>query len=492
MRSEMPSFVYYSNYGNLDAEIYLPHTVKLLRGEKVPGIDNAAKVRTLRVLFEFVKLDPELVLELGQDPLKQEKVRTITKTFDSRYPGNATKTEEDEEIIDIVPSNNEIEEAERNKRARTIQLDSAGSNLTSRFNEWWRQGEYLFDFKADGDYFRIWVSDKKRTAKIELHKRSTGLQWFLSFYLVFLVERQEAHKGAILLLDEAGLTLHPMAQKALLEFFENLAEENQIIHTTHSPFLVDTNNIDRVKVVYVDKDGYTVASNNLRDGIDISSGKNSIYAAHAALGLSVSEVILQGCIPVIVEGTSDQYYMNAIKLYLIQSKKIAPEKELVFLPAGGASAKGVQGIIGILGSKTEELPIVLLDSDKNGNDLKKNLISGLYKGDLAQRIISTIDVTGINNSEVEDMIPYEFLQREIDRLLRNDNDVDFVDSYSSTEPLIPQIEKFAGNNGITLCDWKVEMARKAKIQLLKPKTNVEDKYLTMWVGLFDKFISKMD
>ena len=33
------------------------------------------------------------------------------------------------------------------------------------------------------------------------------------FYLIFLVESQEQHKDAILLLDETGLTLHPLAQK---------------------------------------------------------------------------------------------------------------------------------------------------------------------------------------------------------------------------------------------------------------------------------------
>ena len=280
--AEMPSFVYYSNYGNLDAEIYLPHTVKLLRGEKVPGFDNDAKVRTLRVLFDFVKLNPEEVLELGSDPLKQERVRTITMHIDNYNRPN--KTNEEEEIVDITPDESEIKEAERNKEARAIKLDSAASSLTASFGEWWKQGDYSFDFKADGDYFKIWVSDKKRPAKIELQKRSTGLQWFLSFYLVFLVERQEAHKGAILLLDEAGLTLHPLAQRNLVAFFEKLAENNQIVHTTHSPFLIDTNNIDRIKVVYVDKEGFTVASDNLRDGID-ASNKSSIYAAHAALGL---------------------------------------------------------------------------------------------------------------------------------------------------------------------------------------------------------------
>ena len=68
--AEMPSFVYYSNYGNLDAQIYLPHAIKWLKGEKIEGISNESKVRTLRVLFDFVKLDPEEVLELGKDPIR--------------------------------------------------------------------------------------------------------------------------------------------------------------------------------------------------------------------------------------------------------------------------------------------------------------------------------------------------------------------------------------------------------------------------------------
>lgn len=39
----------------------------------------------------------------------------------------------------------------------------------------------------------------------ELEGRSAGLQRFLSFYLIFLVESEGAHGGAILLLDEPGL-----------------------------------------------------------------------------------------------------------------------------------------------------------------------------------------------------------------------------------------------------------------------------------------------
>lgn len=81
------------------------------------------------------------------------------------------------------------------------------------------------------------------------------VQWFLSFYLIFLVESQEGHKGSMLLLDEPGLSLHPIAQRDLSDFFENLATTNQIAYTTQSPIMVDPDHLDRVKAVYVDEAG---------------------------------------------------------------------------------------------------------------------------------------------------------------------------------------------------------------------------------------------
>ena len=53
----LPKFVYYSTYGNLDSEIYLPHVLANM-ARKDLGAREQAKVRTLKVLFEFVKLKP--------------------------------------------------------------------------------------------------------------------------------------------------------------------------------------------------------------------------------------------------------------------------------------------------------------------------------------------------------------------------------------------------------------------------------------------------
>ncbi len=100
-----------------------------------------------------------------------------------------------------TPNAAQIDAAAKKKKERKILLSSAAAGFTKSFNEWWKQGNYTFDFKADGNYFRIWVSDSVRPDPIELEARSTGLQWFFSFYLVFLVESELHHRNAILLLD---------------------------------------------------------------------------------------------------------------------------------------------------------------------------------------------------------------------------------------------------------------------------------------------------
>ena len=126
-----------------------------------------------------------------------------------------------------------------------------------------------------------------------MENRSTGLQWFFSFFLVFLNEKNDSHYGSILLLDEPGITLHPMAQKDLFAFFENLSKDNQLIYTTHSPFLMDPDKLDQVKAVYIGKDGYSYVSSDLRaranKGAD--SEQKAIYPVHSALGLTISEVL---------------------------------------------------------------------------------------------------------------------------------------------------------------------------------------------------------
>lgn len=428
--SLMPNFVYYSNYGNLDTEIYLPHVIDNLERNDITGV-AAAKVRTLKVLFDFIGLNPKEILELGEDGVNL--------------------------------SQDEIEKFNKKKEERTVLLNSASSKLTKEFKQWWKQGNYVFDLRADGKFFKIWVSDEKRPEKVVLEARSTGLQWFLSFYLVFLTQTKTNLKNTIILLDEAGLSLHPLAQKDLLAFFKNLATTNQIIHTTHSPFLVDTNNIDSVKIAYIDNDGYTVISNDLRANSD-PKRDTSVYAVHAALGLSVSDIMLNGCQPVIVEGASDQYYLNAIKTYLIASGLFKPSKDIVFMPAGGV--KGVSAIASIVSAKGE-LPYVIIDGDTSGTSFKDKLKKDLYKEEDHKLICLKDFVEGLEAVEIEDIIPFNCISKAIDRLFRSVDDFEFDEVYDSKKSLLSQIEEYARMNRVLLPKgYKVGIAKFAKQKII--------------------------
>lgn len=428
--SLMPNFVYYSNYGNLDTEIYLPHVIDNLERNDIAGA-VAAKVRTLKVLFDFIGLNPKEILELGNDSANL--------------------------------SQDEIEKFNKKKEERTVLLNSASSKLTKEFKQWWKQGNYVFDLRADGKFFKIWVSDEKRPEKVVLEARSTGLQWFLSFYLVFLTQTKTNLKNTIILLDEAGLSLHPLAQKDLLAFFKNLATTNQIIHTTHSPFLVDTNNIESVKIAYIDNDGYTVISNDLRANSD-PKRDTSVYAVHAALGLSVSDIMLNGCQPVIVEGASDQYYLNAIKTYLIASGLFKPSKDIVFMPAGGV--KGVSAIASIVSAKGE-LPYVIIDGDTSGTSFKDKLKKDLYKEEDHKLICLKDFVEGLEAVEIEDIIPFSCISKAIDRLFRSVDDFEFDEVYDSKKSLLSQIEEYARMNRVLLPKgYKVEIAKFAKPKII--------------------------
>ena len=429
---KLPKFVYYSNYGNLDSEIYLPHVVENLERTDL-GAKEAAKARTLRVLFSFVRLSPEEILELGRD-------------FDQSQHGRQ-------------PTDEEIEVIAEKKRERSILLQAAEASLTQKFRDWWKQGDYRFEMQADGNHFRIWVSDDRRPEKIELESRSTGLQWFLSFYLVFLVESQGEHKNAVLLLDEPGLSLHPLAQRDLSSFFDNLSKTNGIIYTAHSPFLVDADRIDRARKVYVATDGTTKATSNLRHTEVDGDQPGAAYAVHSALGLTVAESLLIGCRPVIVEGASDQHYLTAIKSLLIAGGKIAPRRELVFPPAGGAKATKI--VASILTGRDEELPIVLLDGDEPGRRMAGELGAGLYANE-SNKILSTDNFAGYDRSEVEDLLPVRFLAEAMDRWQRGPQ-VLFGDVAKEGKPVVPQIEKWAATQRLELPTfWKVDLAKRVK------------------------------
>ena len=446
IRSFIPRFVYYSEYGNLDSDLYLPHVKdNLNRIDDLTGKERM-KARTLKILFGNLKLDPEEILSLGS------------------------------EVSDPGKALDQIVEESRNKQERYAKLDSAATRLTKQFREWWSQGNYVFHFNADGHYFRIFVSDDKRPEKIELESRSRGLQWFFSFFLVFLAESEDNHRNCILLLDEPGLNLHPNAQSDLIRFFNQLSENNQLIYTTHLPFLVDHNNLDKVRAVYTEN-GLTKISNDLSKA---GKDRKAIQPVNAAIGISASQSFLTGCEIIIVEGVSDQFYLAAIKNHLISRGKIAPKREMVFIPVGGV--KGVKPVVSILQGRQTALPVVILDSDAAGKQAQASLKKGFYSSN-QDKVLEVETYCNKKDSEIEDLFPVEVIVDCFDRLFKTEDGL--TEEYINSElPIVPQLAQFAEENQIDLrkqIGWKVELSKRVK---QKFAGDVGEQLESMWIQIF--------
>ena len=197
LKPHIPVFIYFDNYGILDSAIYLPRFL-----EDAAREPQNPRIRTIQAMFKHVSLTAEEIAELGRGAVSQAQKAGAEVTPEM--------IAQDQERMEL----------------RRIKLNSASNDITKRFSEWWEQRRHNIRYDADGEFFRIWVSDDKRPGiDIELESRSAGFQWFFSFYLVFLVESGEGHKDAVLLLDEPGLHLHPTAQQELIGFFEEISKK---------------------------------------------------------------------------------------------------------------------------------------------------------------------------------------------------------------------------------------------------------------------------
>lgn len=87
-------------------------------------------------------------------------------------------------------------------------------------------------------FLEIRVRDRKNMVSMPLGNRSRGFCWFFSFWVWFKAIQKENEGPLVLLLDEPGLNLHASAQKDFMYLMKDIAKQNQIIFTTHSPYML--------------------------------------------------------------------------------------------------------------------------------------------------------------------------------------------------------------------------------------------------------------
>lgn len=285
----------------------------------------------------------------------------------------------------------------------------AGSVVTTEIRRLWRDRQLKVRFNLDAQYLDTLISDPTAVYDVEvnLNERSRGLQWFFSFYIGFAADTKGGSaENAILLLDEPGLYLHAKSQLDLLTHLEK-DFPNQILFTTHSPFMVPTHQLDSVRTVNIaEKTGTTVTNAPTGDS-------RTLFPLQAALGYNIAQSLFIGPKNLVVEGVTDFWVLSAVSEYLADQGRVSLESDLTITPVGGAQK--VQYMVALLTAE-EQMVLVLLDYEKESEATRNELVkSKLIDERSVLFMTEAFEAQAPQEADLEDLLDsaiYEAVVRE--------------------------------------------------------------------------------
>jgi predicted ATP-dependent endonuclease of OLD family len=297
------------------------------------------------------------------------------------------------EMADLVLEDEVRKGAEENREQRILDMNDASQTLTALIAERWSQRQYEVMFQADGQHFITFVKDLNGKGLVPLEDRSKGFQWFFSFDMRFMYETKGQFSNAIILLDEPGLHLHAAAQRDLMERMKAYSKDNQLIYSTHLPFMIDMRRLDNIYVAEeFPNEGSKVHKNWA------TADKDARFTLQAALGLSWSHSLFVGQYNLVVEGVDDYWLLTLFSTMFEEAGQSGIDPQLVVTPAGGASKVAYVGTI----LKGQGLNVaVLLDSDPAGQQAFEQLVHQWILQD--KLVVMVGDAVGATPCALEDL-----------------------------------------------------------------------------------------
>jgi hypothetical protein len=363
--SQLPRFVYYSSYDNLPGIVSLDQ----LANAQVQGtVDNYPGFSVFLALMSMVGTTPE-------------KISQITTS---------------EELIS--------------------KLEAVQTRISKRIFAYWSQNKHLkvrFYFNDarpedeppynSGKVFQTRIENTRHEATIRLDERSTGFIWFFSFLVWFSEVQKQYGDNLIVLLDEPGLSLHARAQADLLRYFdEQLVPKYQLIYSTHSPFMIDQQNLMSCRTVE-DASGADdeVLGTKVGDQV-LSVDGDTLFPLQAALGYDLTQTLFIGKNSLLVEGPSDLLYLQWASDLLRSQKRHALDQRWTVTPAGGITK--IPSFMALFGGS--DLHVAVLTDYGQGD---KRKVRELRESDLlraghvfsAEMFVAKADAT---EADVEDIL----------------------------------------------------------------------------------------
>ncbi|MBQ0761854.1 AAA family ATPase [Marinobacter psychrophilus] len=351
----LPRFWYFDEYHELPSRV----SIDAIRNNAITGELTKQQLETAKALFELAMIDVE---ELANS--------TNFESFIAEL--EATSNDITDKIFDYWSTNSNL-----SIEFKIDQVDRPNNQAP----------EKILDIRVKNHRHRI---------TLPLKNRSKGFNWFFSFIVWFSKIQDEKGKNFILLLDEPGLNLHASAQADLLRFINDLSSDYQIVYSTHSPFMVESDKLHRVRTVY-DSDAGSIISDAIQE-----KDPDTLFPLQAALGYDIAQNLFVSKNNLLVEGPSDLNYLTFMSNLLESEGRECLRDDVTIVPVGGLD-KVVSFISLLRGSKLKIS--CLLDSFNNTKGAQRldSLIQSKIIKDKHVRFFDEFAGDNYEKADIEDL-----------------------------------------------------------------------------------------
>ncbi len=280
-----------------------------------------------------------------------------------------------------------------NQQEQVNHENSVNVEFSEKFDKYWTQDKIKLQVKKDGTDINFWIVENNRLYYPS--QRSKGQQWYLSFY-VKIVARLQENKPNVILVDEPGLYLHAKAQKDLLLVLMEHTNDNPVVFSTHSPYLITEDNLENIRLIEKESDGTKILG---KIHAHPTADKETLTHILTAIGLGINDSItnVDQKDNVVVEGPEDVFYVCAFKE--LEKKTLKTN----FINGGGASNMGLVGAI-LEGWGADVY--YLFDNDQGKKDGEKRLKDWKVLPEAIKTVTKKDNATIVDILSVDDFKKY--------------------------------------------------------------------------------------
>ena len=345
----------------------------------------------------------------------------------SRAGDESNQTEGDRfflALLDLAQTTaSDLQQSQRYEELKA-RLEAVSIRLSDAIFEYWTQNRDLeveFDHGEakpgdpapfdTGHVFNLRVRNRRHRVSVGFDERSAGFVWFFSF-LVWFSQMEETYGGnLIVLLDEPGLSLHGKAQGDLLRYMkEKLLPKYQVIYTTHSPFMIDTDNILGVRTIEdtLNENGTPIGT-KVGDRV-LSADSDTLFPLRAALGYDITQTLFVGEHCLLVEGPSDLLYLKWASRQLAKKGRTGLDARWTVTPVGGLDK--VASFVALFAGN--ELHVAVLADFHSGD---KGKVQRLRESEILEsgHVFTAERFCDQEESDIEDMLGRAFYVELVNR-----------------------------------------------------------------------------